>query len=63
MPDFNPADLVTFFICFLFALCFHEWAHGMVAKLRGDRTAEMMGRLTLTLWPMLICLAPSYFRL
>ncbi len=32
---------------FLFALCFHEYAHGWVAKLRGDRTAERMGRLTM----------------
>lgn len=39
--------LGTFFVPFLFALCFHEWAHGMVAKLKGDRTAEMEGRLTL----------------
>jgi len=35
------------FIPFLFALCFHEYAHGLVAKLRGDNTAEMMGRLTM----------------
>ncbi len=39
--------LGTFFVPFLFALCFHEWAHGMVAKLKGDRTAELDGRLTL----------------
>ena len=38
---------VKYFIPFLFALCFHEYAHGWVAKLRGDRTAEIMGRLTL----------------
>lgn len=36
-----------FFIPLLFSLCVHEYAHGWVAKLRGDRTAEMMGRLTL----------------
>lgn len=39
--------LVTFFIPFLFSLCFHEVAHGYVAKLRGDNTAERMGRLTM----------------
>jgi Zn-dependent protease len=38
---------MKYFIPFLFALCFHEFAHGWVAKLRGDRTAEIMGRLTL----------------
>ena len=35
------------FVPFLFALCFHEYAHGWVAKLRGDRTAEMEGRLSM----------------
>lgn len=39
--------LTVFFVPFLFSLCFHEFAHGWVAKLRGDRTAEMMGRLTM----------------
>jgi Zn-dependent protease len=35
------------FIPFLFALCFHEMAHGIVAKMRGDNTAERLGRLSL----------------
>jgi Zn-dependent protease len=39
--------LMKFFVPFLFALCFHEFAHGVVARMRGDRTAEIMGRLTL----------------
>ena len=39
--------LGLFFIPFLFSLCFHEFAHGFVAKIRGDNTAEMMGRLTM----------------
>jgi len=39
--------LVTFFGPLLFALCFHEYAHGLVAKWRGDNTAERLGRLTL----------------
>lgn len=39
--------VATQFVPFLFALCFHEYAHGWVARLKGDRTAEMMGRLTL----------------
>lgn len=43
--------VVLFFIPFLFSLCFHEFAHGMVAKLRGDNTAEIMGRLTLNPLP------------
>ena len=41
------AKLGMFFVPFLFALCFHEFAHGWVARLRGDRTAEMAGRLTM----------------
>ena len=40
-------DIGLRYIPFLFALCFHEYAHGLVAKLRGDNTAEMEGRLTL----------------
>lgn len=39
--------LGLFYVPFLFALCFHEFAHGYVAKLRGDNTAERLGRLTL----------------
>ncbi|OFZ31960.1 MAG: Zn-dependent protease [Bdellovibrionales bacterium RIFCSPHIGHO2_01_FULL_40_29] len=39
--------LAIFFVPFLFALCFHEYAHGLVAKWRGDNTAEQLGRLTL----------------
>jgi Zn-dependent protease len=39
--------IVVFFVPFLFALCFHEFAHGWVARLRGDNTAAMMGRLTM----------------
>ncbi len=35
------------YVTLLFALCFHEFAHGWVAKKRGDRTAELLGRLTL----------------
>jgi Zn-dependent protease len=38
---------MKYFVPFLFALCFHEFAHGWVARLRGDNTAETMGRLTL----------------
>jgi Zn-dependent protease len=39
--------LALFYVPFLFALCFHEFAHGWIAKTRGDNTAELMGRLTL----------------
>lgn len=40
-------ELALFMVPFLFSLCFHEYAHGWVARLRGDRTAEVMGRLTM----------------
>ena len=39
--------IAAFFPIFLFSICFHEFAHGLVAKWRGDRTAELAGRLTL----------------
>ncbi len=35
------------YVPFLFALCFHEYAHAYVAKRKGDNTATLMGRLTL----------------
>lgn len=41
------AKIGIYFIPFLFALCFHEFAHGWMARKRGDNTAEMMGRLTM----------------
>lgn len=41
------ARLALMFVPFLFALCIHEYAHGLVAKWRGDNTAQAMGRLTL----------------
>ncbi len=51
MENFDPVELGAkvgvFFVPFLFALCFHEYAHGWVAKLKGDRTAEISGRLTM----------------
>lgn len=39
--------LGLFYVPFLFALCFHEYSHGLVAKWKGDNTAEKLGRLTL----------------
>jgi len=51
MSEFNLAAslsrVLLYFVPFLFALCFHEFAHGFVARLKGDRTAELMGRLTM----------------
>ena len=51
MGDFNIAEnlsrAIFNFVPFLFALCFHEYAHGWMARRKGDRTAELMGRLTL----------------
>jgi len=41
------AKLAVGYIPFLFALCFHEFSHALIAKMRGDRTGEMAGRLTL----------------
>ncbi|MBY0370546.1 site-2 protease family protein, partial [bacterium] len=32
---------------FLFSLCFHEFAHGLVAWSLGDPSAKLAGRLTL----------------
>jgi len=40
-------NLAIFAIPLLFALTVHEFAHGYIAKLRGDNTAYIAGRLTL----------------
>ena len=49
MPDFAQVIHVLSYaaIPVIFAITVHEVAHGWVAKKFGDRTAEMMGRLTL----------------
>ncbi len=40
-------QLIMWIIVFLMTVTVHEVAHGAVAYLRGDRTAQRMGRLTL----------------
>jgi Zn-dependent protease len=51
MGDINFIEVIAKlglqFAPFLFALCFHEFAHGYIAKKKGDNTAEVMGRLTM----------------
>ncbi|RLW56329.1 MAG: site-2 protease family protein [gamma proteobacterium symbiont of Stewartia floridana] len=39
--------LAIFVLPMIFAITVHEAAHGWVAKLLGDKTAEMLGRVTL----------------
>ena len=41
------SKIFLFMVPFLFALSFHEFAHGWVANKLGDNTADLMGRLTL----------------
>jgi Zn-dependent protease len=43
----DPVGLLALVIAFVAALTFHEFSHGLAAKLQGDDTAERMGRLTL----------------
>ena len=43
----NPYILIISIPAILWAISFHEFCHGYAAKLLGDRTAEMQGRLTL----------------
>ena len=49
--DFSPQDkfiiIVAFLLSAMVAIILHEVAHGYVAKLNGDDTAKMMGRLSL----------------
>lgn len=52
MPEISIAEFgqkfALFYLPFLFSLCVHEYAHGLVAKWKGDNTASLMGRLTLS---------------
>ncbi len=43
----DPALFVSLSLCLVFSLCFHEYAHGIVAYYLGDDTAYKYGRLTL----------------
>ena len=47
LRDFDILDLLIRLPAVLFAISIHEFCHGYSAKLLGDRTAEMQGRLTL----------------
>lgn len=51
MADFDFMQTLSLifigFVPFLFSLCFHEMAHAWMAKKKGDRTAELMGRLSM----------------
>ena len=48
MPELNLiSTLFVFVIPVIFAVTFHEVAHGWVASRFGDQTAKSMGRLTL----------------
>ncbi len=47
--DFNQimGQIALFYVPFLFALCFHEFAHSWVANRLGDSTAKDLGRLSM----------------
>lgn len=41
------ARIALIYVPLLFSLCIHEYAHGIVAKWKGDNTADYQGRLNL----------------
>ncbi|KKW44629.1 MAG: Peptidase M50 [Parcubacteria group bacterium GW2011_GWA2_56_7] len=43
----NPIVAVVWIVAIVLSLTVHEFSHALVGKLRGDRTAELEGRLTL----------------
>jgi len=64
------AKVMMVYVPFLFALCFHEFAHGWVAKKLGDPTADMLGRVSMNplvhidlfgtvIFPLMAVLGPS----
>ena len=45
--DFSLETIVLWAVPVVFAITLHEAAHGYVARLFGDQTAWMLGRVTL----------------
>ncbi len=45
--DFSLQTIALWVVPVVFAITLHEAAHGYVARMFGDRTAEMQGRITL----------------
>ncbi len=45
--DLSLATIVLWAVPVVFAITLHEAAHGYVARMFGDRTAELQGRITL----------------
>src|SRR5256886_12455320 len=43
----HHVDILFQIIAFVFAISVHESAHALMANLRGDPTARMLGRITL----------------
>lgn len=41
------AKIALIYVPLLFSLCIHEYAHGIVAKWKGDDTADRQGRLNI----------------
>ncbi|MCZ6692000.1 MAG: site-2 protease family protein [Planctomycetota bacterium] len=61
----EPLALVFFFFIFGMSVILHEVAHGYVAYLCGDPTADLKGRLTLNpiphIDPMMTIIVPLFF--
>ncbi|MGE5667301.1 MAG: site-2 protease family protein, partial [Betaproteobacteria bacterium] len=45
--DLSLQTIAMWIVPVVLAITLHEAAHGYVAKIFGDRTAEMQGRITL----------------
>ena len=43
----NPIVAVVWIVAIVLSLTVHEFSHALVGKLRGDRTAELEGPLSL----------------
>ncbi len=51
MQNFDLQRLAIWFVPFMMAVVFHEFAHGWIASVWGDSTAKDQGRLTLNPLP------------
>ncbi|HSB09450.1 MAG TPA: site-2 protease family protein [Blastocatellia bacterium] len=49
--DFDPGELIIWFVVLLFSLSFHESAHAWTSERFGDSTGRYQGRITLNPLP------------
>lgn len=61
LRDFDPGNLIIWFIVLLFSLSFHEASHAWTSEKFGDDTGRLQGRITLNPLPHIDLLGTVIF--